>query len=148
MIYMRDMKSEDLVAIVEFVYHGEVKIRQDTFLIIAKELELKRLGGGAGQDFPKVPYRTQNLKKECQKTGDNLTQKVDPFYKSDNYVEHVDSELRDALIGQNLSGDMKELDDRIEAMIGEGENKIQCSNPKGQAYVCHVCEKECMRNEI
>ena len=53
-------------------------------------------------------------------------------------------------VGQNLFRDMNELDDRIEAMMGQGENKIQCScsNQKRQAYVCHVCEKEGVRNVI
>ena len=158
MIYMRGMKSEDLVAIVDFVYHGEVNIYQDNldaFLNIAKELDLKGLGGGAGEDFPKVPDKTpilwpapQSLKKEYQNTTNILAQQVETFSKSDNYVEHVDSEMRVVLSGQNLSGDMKDMDDRIETMMGQGENKIQCGNQKRQAYVCHVCGKEGVRNAI
>ena len=39
-IYMRGMRSEDLVAIVDFMYHGEVSIHQDNvdnFICIAEE---------------------------------------------------------------------------------------------------------------
>ena len=49
LIYMRGMKSEDLVAIMEFIYRGEANIYQqnlDTFLAIAEELKLKGLEGG------------------------------------------------------------------------------------------------------
>ena len=158
MIYMRGMKSEHLVAIVDFVYYGEVNIYQDnldTFLNIAKELDLKGLSGGAGEDLPQLPDKTpviwpapQNLKKEYQNTTNILTQKVETFSKSDNYVEHVDSEMRVALFVQNLSGDMKELDNRIETMMGQGDKKIQCGNQKRQAYVCNACGKEGVRNAI
>ena len=46
MIYMRGLKAKDLVAIVDFIYHGEADIYQedlDGFLAIAEELQLKGL---------------------------------------------------------------------------------------------------------
>ena len=45
---MRGMKSEDLVAIVDFLYCGEANVYQenlDSFLAIAEELKLKGLMG-------------------------------------------------------------------------------------------------------
>ena len=57
LIYMRGMKLEDFVAIVDFLYYGEANIYKenfDTFLNIAEELQLKGLngekGGGVGGD--------------------------------------------------------------------------------------------------
>ena len=50
LIYMRMMKSEDLLAIVD-LYYGEANIYQenlDTFLNIAEELKLKGLNGTKG----------------------------------------------------------------------------------------------------
>ena len=44
LIYMRGMKSDDLIAIVDFLYHGEENIYQENleaFLLIAEELSLK-----------------------------------------------------------------------------------------------------------
>ena len=44
LIYMRGMKSEDLSAIVDFLYRGEANVFQenlDSFLAIAEELQLK-----------------------------------------------------------------------------------------------------------
>ena len=46
MIYMRGMKARELVAIVDFIYHGEANIYQedlDGFLALAEELQLKGL---------------------------------------------------------------------------------------------------------
>ena len=56
LIYMRGIRSEDLLAIVDFLYHGEANIYQDnleSFLNLAEDLQLKGLngsteGGGEG----------------------------------------------------------------------------------------------------
>ena len=48
LIYMRGVKSEDLVAIIDFLYCGEANVLQenlDTFLAIAGELKLEGLMG-------------------------------------------------------------------------------------------------------
>ena len=48
LIYMRGIKSKDLNAIVDFIYHGEANIYQedlDAFLALAEELQLKGLTG-------------------------------------------------------------------------------------------------------
>ena len=50
LVYMRGMKATDLVAIVEFIYHGEASIFQEqleSFLALAEELELKGLSGNS-----------------------------------------------------------------------------------------------------
>ena len=47
-LYIRGMKSEDLLAIVDFLYHGEANVFQenlDSFLAIAEELQLNGLMG-------------------------------------------------------------------------------------------------------
>ena len=54
MIYMRGLKNKDLVAILDFIYHGEANIYQedlDGFLALAEELQLKGLAG-AQDDRP------------------------------------------------------------------------------------------------
>ena len=48
LIYMRKIKSVDLVAIIDFLYCGEANVYQenlDSFLAIAEELQLKGLMG-------------------------------------------------------------------------------------------------------
>ena len=54
MIYMRGLKSKDLVAIVNYIYHGEANIYQedlDDFLALAEELQLKGLAGSTNRDI-------------------------------------------------------------------------------------------------
>merc|ERR1712129_340907 len=46
LIYMRGLKSEDLLAMIDFLYFGEANIYQenlDSFLAVAEELQLKGL---------------------------------------------------------------------------------------------------------
>merc|ERR1719509_439845 len=48
LIYMRGLKSKDLMAMVDFLYYGETNIYQenlDSFLAVADELQLKGLMG-------------------------------------------------------------------------------------------------------
>ena len=50
LIYMRGLKSEDLFAILHFLYCGETRVYEenlDSFLAIAEELQLKGLVGNA-----------------------------------------------------------------------------------------------------
>ena len=69
LIYMKGMRSDDLTAIVDFLYFGETNVYQenlDSFLAIAGELQLKGLEGSATQDGssddkdlkPKGKYKT------------------------------------------------------------------------------------------
>ena len=51
LIYMRGMKLDDLLAILDFLYYGEANIYHDnlnSFLNIAEELQLQGLNGGEG----------------------------------------------------------------------------------------------------
>ena len=53
LIYMRGIKSDNLVAMVDFLYFGEANVSQenlDSFLVIAEELQLKGLQGSNDQN--------------------------------------------------------------------------------------------------
>merc|ERR1719187_1857226 len=55
LIYMRGVKSEVLVAMIDFLYHGEANVFQenlDSFLVIAEELQLKGLHGTQTEAVP------------------------------------------------------------------------------------------------
>merc|ERR1712105_350905 len=58
LIYMRGLKSEDLVAMIDFLYFGEANVYQenlDSFLAVAEELQLKGLmGSGAEEEVQDV----------------------------------------------------------------------------------------------
>merc|ERR1712204_150405 len=58
LIYMRGLKSEDLVAMIDFLYFGEAKVNQenlDSFLAVAEEFQLKGLmGSGAKKEAKEI----------------------------------------------------------------------------------------------
>ena len=64
--YMRGATSDDLLAVVDFLYCGETNVYQenlDSFLAIAEELLLKGLVGKTDEDeaTEKEIFRTQNV---------------------------------------------------------------------------------------
>ena len=63
LIYLRGFKSEDLVAILDFLYFGKANVYQenlDSFLAIAEELKLKGLSGQISNDVVKEPESQSN----------------------------------------------------------------------------------------
>ena len=63
-IYMRGMKSEDLLAVVDFIYYGEANVFQDNlenFMNIAEELKLKGLQREAHFDKGSVLDNPENV---------------------------------------------------------------------------------------
>merc|ERR1712204_48585 len=82
LIYMRGMKSENLLAIVDFLYFGETNVYQnnlDSFLAVAEELQLKGLmGSGATKDAEDdikqtTPKKKTIKEKQSRKTFKNIT---------------------------------------------------------------------------
>ena len=75
LIYMRGVRSENLMAIMDFLYLGEANVFQenlDSFLALAEELRLKGLTGGAEAEKEPVkatarkPKRIQQIFFEIQ----------------------------------------------------------------------------------
>merc|ERR1712129_511663 len=66
LIYMRGLKSEDLVAMIDFLYFGETNVYQenlDSFLAVAGELQLKGLtGSGADEETENITKPTTKIK--------------------------------------------------------------------------------------
>ena len=153
LIYMRGLKLEDLLAIVDFLYYGEANIYQenlDNFLNIAEELELKGLHGaqgGGGEDreyYDNTPSSATLKKNNTIKTKDATQNK--PFFSHSE--DQITSNTVIALPNQDFSGNIKDIHEQVETLIGRGENLLR--NSHGQmtkAYVCNVCGKECGRKE-
>ena len=69
MIYMRGMKYSELVAIADFLYHGEANIFQDNldaFLKIAEEFQLKGLTGEIMKLWKKNQQNTHKNRQRIQ----------------------------------------------------------------------------------
>ena len=145
LIYMRGVKSTEMVAIVDFLYCGETNILQeniDSFLTIAKELKLKGLLDldktcvGATDGIYRNPSQIEpddynhlpNLAKMA--LGNNGMQKRQMV----NVTEKT-------IISENCS--LEELDEKVKSMMEQSEKAI--SYGKGTmrlANICKVCGKE------
>ena len=71
LVYMRGLNSEDLLAIVDFLYCGEVNVYQenlDSFLAIAQELQLKGLMGKMDENVENTPCD--------EKSGSQMTKPI------------------------------------------------------------------------
>ena len=81
LIYMRGMKSVDMLAIIDFLYCGEANVFQenlDSFLAIAEELQLKGLMG---------KENLEDIVEEKKSTSRPDKQKNESIPKSSQYKE-------------------------------------------------------------
>ena len=81
LIYVRGTKSEDLLAIVDFLYCGEANVFQenlDSFLVIAEELQLKGLMGKTDE---KVENYKVDEKPPKVSTAKSVTKMQESFVK-------------------------------------------------------------------
>ena len=147
LIYMRGVKSDDLSAIVDFLYCGEANIYQenlDSFLAISEELQLKGLMGTAHVDedgvIEKEIYKTPNvLEKEKEKPIFKREAKMPRSGKEvSSYHPDVSSGYAVSLTSQH-SGDMQELFQESDSMMEKTGRKMPNGKP---SYKCKVCGKE------
>ena len=153
LIYMRGVKSENLIAIVDFLYFGEANVYQDnldSFLAIAEELRLKGLMG-----------QTENAEKTTESTyTDPTPEQINPkpIYKKETF----NTEQRQLILEPNLdiqstqiltnsdhriaipnfvTGDlMQELDKTVKSMMEKGQNISSDGRQKNR--ICKICGKE------
>ena len=103
-IFMRKVSSENLVAVLDFLYFGEANLPEEnleSFLTLAEELKLKGLSGQTldniadDLDKQRVPSKSSNecqeIKKESEegyeKKGNNKEKYHDPFLASQDALE-------------------------------------------------------------
>merc|ERR1712129_312650 len=158
LIYMRGLKSEDLVAMIDFLYYGEANVYQenlDSFLAVAEELRLKGLmGSGAEKEgeksHRKPPQKVPKLVKErnySQQEAHNpdkpgLVNKVETSPPQEGTV---------AVTDYTVAADLQDLDDKIKSMMTFSENMTVTGNNgnnNGRARICKVCGKEGKMNVI
>lgn len=148
---MRGAKSEDLSAIIDFLYYGEANVAQenlDSFLAIADDLNLKQLMGenDGGKESKEnvnttepVQVKTQsNLKGE--ETGGNSS-KAGRFDSEEiTFGARIANEQKLLAIPNQTSKELEVLDGQVKCMMEKTQNSTSDGSKK--AYVCKVCGKE------
>ena len=141
LVYLRSLKGDDLVAIIDFLYFGEANVFQenlDSFLAFAEELKLKGLTNGANELETKTPMtsREKSLKKENSQERRNRD--------ADKYVEYEtvgNHETIVALVNKNtIPADVDDLDAQIRSMITKSEMSL--GPGKGKMASCNICGKQ------
>ena len=155
LIYMRGVKSVDLLAIVDFLYCGEANVYQenlDSFLAIAEELQLKGLMGKVGDDevtqtepvkmpVPKklnqIHKKEANISKSSSLLQTNFDEEI-----SNNDIDQVD---RTVALTSYFSGDMQELDEKCSSIMEKTFKRQANGFP---LYRCKVCGKEATISDL
>ena len=151
LIYMRGLKSEDLEAVVDFLYYGEANIFEEklhNFLAIAEELKLKGLEGGntteGTEENHVIPSKTTTRQKPnyngLNKRKSYHNEGMEIMVNQSNYFPEEQHNVQRAvsLPKEIFSGDTHELDEKLKTMMVLG-------NPTGDKktlYICQICGKE------
>ena len=127
LIFMRGVSSEEMVAVVDFLYFGEVNILQqnlDAFLAIAEDLKLKGLRKRSDfVDVIKDPSPKPNRKTKTKDVLDTIEDQI-PATKHD------------------ITVDALEYQEKIQAMM-EKSDKTYLNGARRAFYtICKVCGKE------
>ena len=137
LIYMRGVKSENLMAMLEFFYFGEANVYQenlDTFLAFADELKLKGLNGSD------QPRDTDITEQSVQDSGSS-NYFSEPFVKDLQKMDYKRGPKSfEGTVALNKSDSLQQLKNQINTMIVRPENNGSKSNLK--QFVCKVCGKE------
>ena len=134
LIYMRGIKYEVLLALIDFLYLGETTILDgslEPFLALAEELKL-----------------TWSIEKEENVAGEAFSNFADPLLEHSNIkLEDFDQRTEHKISGfepekedQTLLRDLKELSERVKSVMVKSQNRI--SNGGEHAHICTVCGKE------
>ena len=145
LIYMRGIKSEDMSAILDFLYYGEANVFQenlDPFLALAEELKLKGLMG-----------RETELQESCASSQSEQSRVKAPRPEPEPLIDFnnlnkdkqfliADSNTEQRIaISQQVSADLQELDAQVKSMMEESPNIIR-EDKKEKAKKCKLCGKE------
>ena len=147
MIYMRGCKAKDLVAIVDFIYHGEANIYQedlDRFLVLAEDFQISGLVGAQNESLNSAKDQKKNEKQHKPHTK-SFTKLDENFYQpptheesdidttnnlEDNLMVPVDTSSFTVPLGTNKENLKAQLDSMM-VKAEDGEMK----------WICTVCGK-------
>ena len=169
LIYMRGMKSEDLEAIVDFLYYGEASVYEndvETFFEIAEELNLRGLNRNAKNiphefhpDKELAPPSAPQFKTQRPKAIQTNPIKYQFFENKTSFGgEDSKANLDDTiLISQKLKYDVSRIDitdvnyleETVRSMMIKSQNYLSNTNgTKARADICTICGKEGKRTNI
>jgi len=145
LIYMRGMKYEDLVSLLDFLYFGEVDLLQDnldSFLALAEELKLKGLAGPNAEERETKVFHKETKRVKKQKEPITQSDPLNPNTRSVISTEEIRSvvtleENRDI----SEYNDEMNLDEKVCSLMTKLPGRVL-------ARMCKVCGKEGQNTNI
>ena len=158
LIYMRGVKSKDLVTMIDFLYHGEANVYQEnleSFLAIAEELQIKGLHGNQTEALPEEKaFKTEpkipaaRISEEAVYAGDTDFEPHTRKSKSKaDYSNEPNHETAIALNSGSSFTDIAELRKKVKSMMLVSDNAAP-GVQKRKARICKVCGKEGRMSDI
>ena len=141
MVYMRGVKSGDLSAVVDFLYHGEAKVFEedlDSFLAIAEEFQLM----GLMKEPDKIVLEGNEDQNEQASKTKKTSQVPIKQTSSDNLPSTKPEAERKVIVPNDFSYDLDELEARVMSMMQKSENRLSDTYQNRRAYICKECGKE------
>ena len=140
-VYMRGLRSENIVALLDFLYYGEANVFQenlDSFLALAEELKLKGLTGSAEgeKEFDLETSQRVPPKKEFNQLSQGS--KFNSKFKGPSSKGFSDTTI--ALTQNKMSVDLKDLDEQIKSMFTK--TNLPAGGDRGYLATCNVCGKQ------
>ena len=156
LIYMRGVKFEHLLALIDFIYLGQANVHQDnieSFLATAHDLKLAgfeevdllgrdKLAGNPNRSKEKPKNDTQRI---SSPQAPNPTRILLSPKKNVEDEENDKTTLLAKVKSETLVADMENLDEQISSMISDTE---KTDLKHGKVMSCKVCGKEGARIHI
>ena len=145
LIYMKGVKGDDLLAMVDFLYYGEANVNQenlDVFLSLAEELRLKGLTGSRAEpntEALKTKASEQEKKFEIRNRVERTKSNVSTPLKEYNYIHETKEEHSSTAL---VSLETHQLDEQIKSMMTRTEKKMTSGNTNKAVFACDQCGKE------
>ena len=149
LIFMRGVKFDDLLAILDFLYRGEANVFQenlDSFLAFAEDLQLRGLMGNPDEKVEDRDAGEEHLLPKLLPTS-NTQIDLSKAKKEErgNKIARAEGNTTVTLQSQQ-SGDLDQLEQMVRSMMEKSENKY--ANGHCLADRCKVCGKEGMGSAI
>ena len=154
LIFMKGIKSDDMHAILDFLYCGEANVFQenlDTFLALAEELKLKGLMGQPDAQEDKVTNASPQVNQrriKAKRKELNLLKDSNTLRTEQQLVMADIGAEQKVTISEHSSGDLEELDALVKSMMEQGQNMVANGNQQKMTKICRVCGKEGLATTI
>ena len=142
LVYMRGVKFDILLVIVDFLYYGEANLQQEnleSFLGLAEELQLKGLLEKDEENVPDIDTKAHSPTQAVKLGKALLEKKISDIKKSPAKKEKTIAASSEIFNAHHLiSRGLDQLEDQVKLLMEKGQNQIGIQ----KAYVCKVCGKE------